>query len=100
MTTAYIKILAELSNADPPDITIPSIPYDITMSIDAQVDITYSELLQATRQGKKQKTLAYAFYLGQLLEVFTTSPAQRTILRSRLTKYYALAHVNLLKGEL
>ncbi|CAG8822468.1 7836_t:CDS:1, partial [Gigaspora rosea] len=35
MTTAYIKILAELSNADPPDITIPSIPYNITMSIDA-----------------------------------------------------------------
>ncbi|CAG8522777.1 45392_t:CDS:2 [Gigaspora margarita] len=68
MTTAYLKIMTDLSKIHPED-----------------------ALFKSTRQKKKQNSLVYAFYLGQLLEVFTKLPAKRTILKSHLTKYYALA---------
>ncbi|CAG8623618.1 19792_t:CDS:1 [Gigaspora rosea] len=94
MTAAYLKIMTALSETHPEDVIVPPVPYDLydtMMTIEDRVDITFQALLKSTRQRKKQNSLVYAFYLGQLLEVFTKLPAERTMLKSHLTKYYALA---------
>ncbi|CAG8619535.1 19193_t:CDS:1 [Gigaspora margarita] len=94
MTTAYLKIMTDLSETHPEDVIVPLVLYDLydtMMTIEDRVDITFQALLKSTRQRKKQNYLVYAFYLGQLLEVFTKLLAERTMLKSCLTKYYALA---------
>ncbi|CAG8853410.1 2488_t:CDS:1, partial [Gigaspora margarita] len=84
MTTTYLKIMTDLSETHLVDIIVPPVPYDLydtTMIIEDQVDITFQALFKSTRQRKKQNSLVYAFYLGQLLEFFTKLPAKRTMLK-------------------
>ncbi|CAG8778229.1 5538_t:CDS:2 [Gigaspora margarita] len=41
---------------------------------------------QSHRQGKWDKALEYAYFIGQLIETITTTPAQRTV-----SKFYQFA---------
>ncbi|CAG8792507.1 1753_t:CDS:2, partial [Gigaspora rosea] len=64
MSAAYLKLVNKLGVVDPQHVEVPAVPYENTVRIEAQ---------------------------RQVIEAFTTSPAQRTMLRNRLTRYYALA---------
>ena len=88
MEQLYIENLNETS---PEEIT-PSIPpFSTEMDIQKKVQMAYRMLLRATRMKDRTLALINAFYLGKLLETETSSPAQRSLLKGQITKYYCSA---------
>jgi hypothetical protein len=63
-------------------------PYQADATLTQKVRLIYQTLLRSTRMRNRLLSLVNAFYLGQLLDGTTTSPAQRTILMAKITKHY------------
>ena len=88
MTTLYQLVKEDLMIVeDLNDFDIPP-PYLTTDSTQQKVKITYRALLRAARLKNRMLTLANAFYLGQVIETETSSPAERTQYRNMMTIYY------------
>jgi hypothetical protein len=76
------------------DNLIPTIPsYTNNMKLKKKIEITYRMLRRASILRDRTLMMINAFYLGQLLEKETFSPAQRTYLKSMITKYYYTASI-------
>ena len=63
-------------------------PYQTDATLTQKVRLTYQTLLRSTRMRNRLLSLVNAYYLGQLIDDATTSPAQRTLQMVTLTKYY------------
>ena len=63
-------------------------PYQIDASLAQKVQSTYQTLLRSTRMRNRILSLVNAFYLGQLIDDVTISPAQRTLQMVTITKHY------------
>ena len=68
---------------------IPTIPsYTENMKLKRKLEITYRMLRRTSILRDRILMMTNAFYLGQLLEKKTSSPAQRTYFKGMITKYY------------
>jgi hypothetical protein len=75
---------------------IPIIPpYTENMKLKRKFEIIYRMLRRASILRDRILMMTNAFYLGQLLEKETFSPAQRTYFKSMLTKYYYIASIRI-----
>jgi len=63
-------------------------PYKDDMTLSQKVQTTYRALLRSTRMSNRLLSLVNSFYLGQLLEDETNTPAQRTVQVSTITTHY------------
>lgn len=63
-------------------------PYDANMTLSKKVQLTYRALLRSTRMNNRLLALVNSFYLGQLLDDETITPAQRTQQTSTITTHY------------
>ena len=63
-------------------------PYRTDASLAQKVQSTYQTLLRSTRMRNRILSLVNAFYLGQLIDDVTISPAQRTLQMATVTKHY------------
>jgi hypothetical protein len=63
-------------------------PYKVDMTLSQKVQTTYRALLRSTRMNNRLLSLVNSFYLGQLLEDETLTPAQRTVQASTITTHY------------
>lgn len=63
-------------------------PYQVDATLTQKVQSTYQTLLHSTRMRNRLLSLINAFYLGQLLDDVTISPAQRTLQMATITKHY------------
>jgi hypothetical protein len=63
-------------------------PYDDNMTLSKKVQLTYRALLRSTRMNNQLLALVNSFYLGQLLDDETITPAQRTQQTSTITTHY------------
>jgi hypothetical protein len=68
-------------------------PYPVDASLSQKVQSTYRTLLRSTRMRNRTLSLVNAFYLGQLIDDMTLSPAQRTLHMATITKYYCRAAI-------
>ena len=55
------------------------LPYQTDATLTQKVWITYQTLIRSTRMRNRLLYLVNAFYLGQLIDDATISPAQRTL---------------------
>ena len=91
MTTLFQEVKDDLMAVNLlADTNIPP-PYMETDSTEQKVKTTYRALLRATRLKNRVLALANAFYLGQVMETETSSPAERTQFRNQMTSYYRQA---------
>ncbi len=91
MTTLFQEVKDDLMAVNIlADTNIPP-PYMKTDSTAQKVKITYRSLLRATRLKNRVLALANAFYLRQVMETETSSPAERTQYRNQMTLYYRQA---------
>ena len=63
-------------------------PYQTDATLTQKVRLTYQTLLRSTRMRNRLLSLVNAFYLGQLIDDATISPAQRTLQMATITKHY------------
>jgi len=70
------------------EIRIMEPPYRTDASLAQKVQSTYQTLLRSTRMRNRILSLVNAFYLGQLIDDVTISPAQRTLQMATVTKHY------------
>ena len=63
-------------------------PYQTDATITQKVRLTYQTLLRSTRMRNRLLSLVNAFYLGQLIDDATISPAQHTLQIAMITKHY------------
>ena len=63
-------------------------PYQTDATLTQKVQLTYQTLLRSTCMRNRSLSLVNAYYLGQLIDAVTTSPAQRTLQMVTLTKHY------------
>jgi hypothetical protein len=85
MTTLFQEVKDDLMAVNIlADTNIPP-PYMETDSTEQKVKTTYRALLRATRLKNRVLALANAFYLGQVMETETSSPAERTQFRYQMT---------------
>ena len=78
MTTLHQQVKEELMIVENlNDFNIPP-PYLSNDSTQQKVKTAYRSLLRATRLKNRMLMLANAFYLGQVIEMETSSPAERT----------------------
>ena len=63
-------------------------PYQADATLTQKVQSTYQTLLHSTRMRNRLLSLINAFYLGQLIDDVTISPAQRTLQMATITKHY------------
>ena len=85
----YNIIYSDLLELEPLEVTTIPIPYDPTQDIILQIQIIYRKLQRAKWLKKRTDALTYTYYLGQLLEIGTLTPAQRSLVRNQLSQYYA-----------
>ena len=64
------------------------LPYQTDASLTQKVQTTYQTLLRSTHMRNRILSLVNAFYLGQLIDDVTISPAQRTLQMATITKHY------------
>jgi hypothetical protein len=84
-------VLKELQNSVIPleeEIQPMEPPYPVDASPSQKVQSTYRTLLRSTRMRNRTLSLVNAFYLGQLIDDMTLSPAQRTLHMATITKHY------------
>ena len=84
MNTHYNTILSDLLNtvpAFPPTVLCPTNEFQ---DLQERVTITYRKLLR-TNSSQRRKQLAYAYYLGELLEEY---PEERRTSRRKISTYY------------
>ncbi|CAI2198720.1 14700_t:CDS:1 [Funneliformis geosporum] len=91
MTTLYNQIKEELMIVETVNnFNIP--PLYLTNDLTEQkVKTTYKALLRASQLKNRMLTLVNAFYLGQIIETETLSPAEHTQYRNTMTLYYRQA---------
>jgi hypothetical protein len=86
----FETILGQLKNIM--NLTITNVqtfkPYDDNMTLSKKVQLTYRALLRSTRMNNQLLALVNSFYLGQLLDDETITPAQRTQQTSTITTHY------------
>lgn len=63
-------------------------PYQTDAPLTQKVQSAYQTLLRSTRMRNRILSLVNAFYLGQLIDDVTISPAQRTVQMATITKHY------------
>src|SRR5688500_527339 len=63
-------------------------PYQTDASLTQKVQSTYQTLLRSTRMRNRILSLVNAFYLCQLIDDMTTSPAQRTMQMAVITQHH------------
>ena len=63
-------------------------PYQTDATLTQKVRLTYQALLRSTRMRNRVLSLVNAFFLGQLIDDVTISPAQRTLQMATITKHY------------
>jgi hypothetical protein len=90
MTTIQDLILDDLLATTPEIVQVTPAPHDPTQSIDTQVLQTYRCMQCALRMKNRILSLAYAYYLGELLENIVSRP-QQSYLNKQLTKYHLTA---------
>ncbi|CAG8748063.1 4289_t:CDS:1, partial [Cetraspora pellucida] len=80
MTTVIEIFLQELTETEPADVIVEPSPYDYKDKISTKVHLTYQALRSMTRLRNHEdghlKTLAYAYYLEELLETKPKTSAQ------------------------
>ncbi|CAI2188415.1 16896_t:CDS:1, partial [Funneliformis geosporum] len=54
-------------------------PYQTDTMLTQKVQLTYQTFLRSTHMRNHSLSLVNAYYLGQLIDAVTTSPAQRTL---------------------
>lgn len=80
-------LITDLMESSPENIQPIPIPYDLSQSIDVQIQQLYESIRYATRRKHRILSLVYAYHLGELLE--NISNHQQQIQASRqLSKYY------------
>jgi hypothetical protein len=87
MTTIQDLILEDLLATTPEIVQVTPAPYDPIQPIDTQVLQTYRNMQRALRMKNRTLSLAYAYYLGELLENIVDRP-QQSYLSKQLTKYH------------
>ncbi|RIB08546.1 hypothetical protein C2G38_2045059 [Gigaspora rosea] len=93
MSYTYQTVLTNLLNATNRDIEITIPTYDPTVELRTQVSAAYMTMQQLIRQGKREQSLALAYFVGQLLEEMPTSNPERTLCKNILSIHYYTAVV-------
>ena len=93
MTFHYPLVLNELLESEPLVPTIPCRPYEDNKTYRDKVDKTYRLLLRATSLRQRQRTLLYAFYLGELMGSSEISKQQKLEAKRWISSYYFLTSV-------
>ena len=70
------------------EIQLMTSPYQTDTTLTQKVQLTYQTLLHSTRMRNRSLSLVNAYYLGQLIDAATTSPAQCMLQIATLTKHY------------
>lgn len=85
MVSNELRLLAILGESEISPI-VP--PYQNDTTFTRKVQLTYQALLRSTRMRNRILSLVNAFFLGQLIDDVTISPAQRTLQMATVTKHY------------
>ena len=91
--TCYNTILQDLQLEEPqaPVVTPPL--YNMNSTPLEKVKTLDRQLRRAKRLHNRKEMLSIAWYLGQVIEAQTESPAQRTLCLNALTKHYRIVTV-------
>lgn len=87
--------IQDLNETSPLEITPAFPPYSEDMDLQKRIQVTYRLLLRSSRIRDRIFTLINAYYLGKLLEIETTSPAQRSQVRGTITRYYSRVSIRI-----
>lgn len=88
---SYQKILEDLYQIFPIEVTPYAPPYEETATMDAKFGALKEALERSRRLGNRQMQLMYAFLLGQFLEKDVSTNALRTHYTQQLTQHYCVA---------
>ena len=83
----YQVVLDDLHVSTPQETEICPVPYRENTTFEEKFEQTRLAILRAKSMNDRTLQLAYAFYLGQLLEIHATG-TQRTQYSLRLTAHY------------
>ncbi|CAG8585064.1 44970_t:CDS:1 [Gigaspora margarita] len=89
MNNNFRDIFADLTTTQDQGIEVNIPTFDPMGDLQTQIMAGYVNMHQSHRQGKREEALGYAYFIGQLIETMTTTPAQRTACRQLLTRYFA-----------
>ena len=84
MNIHFNTILSDLLNTVPTFLTTVSCPTNESQDLQKRITTTYRKLLR-TNSSQRKKQLAYAYYLGKLLEEY---PEERRTSRRKISAYY------------
>jgi hypothetical protein len=87
---AYAILVQDLIQSTPEHVDVTPAPYDLLQTLELQFLTTYQKLQRSARRRDRIMTLAYAYYLGEMLENLSNR-SQRSYLNSQITKYYSSA---------
>lgn len=87
--TDFNIILIDLLNTVPANPVVPPRPTDDSQDLQERIMRTYRKLLR-TRTIMRKHQLAYAYYLGELLEQY---PEERRISKRKISQYYYNASI-------
>ena len=87
--TDFNIILIDLLNTVPANPVVPPRPTDDSQDLQERIMRTYRKLLR-TRTIMRKHQLAYAYYLGELLEQY---PEERQISKRKISRYYYSASI-------
>ncbi|RIB09129.1 hypothetical protein C2G38_2044575 [Gigaspora rosea] len=71
------------------EVTIPT--FDPTIELRTQVNAAYISMQQSLRQDKREQALAFAYFVGQLIEEMPPSTLERTVCKNLLSLHYYIA---------
>ena len=84
----YVIIFSELLEMDPTYPTFPHQPYNSDEGYTDKIQRTYNLLIRAASLRQRLRTLAYAFFLGELICGPNTTKIQRSGARQLISAYY------------
>ena len=88
MTIHFPLVFTELIEREPLIPIVPYRPYGSNDTYKDKVDKTYRLLMRAASLRQRQRTLIYAFYLGELLGSFDISKRQKSEAKQWVSSYY------------
>ena len=88
MASHFSLIINEFLQSEPLMPEVPFRPYARNEAFKDKVEKTYRLLLRAASLKQRQRTLIYAFYLGELIENFAASKQQRSLTKQWVSSYY------------
>ena len=88
MTIYFPLILNELLEREPLIPIVPDRPYGSNETYKDKVDKTYRLLMRTASLKQRQRTLIYAFFLGELLGSFEIGKRQKSEAKQWVSSYY------------